>query len=62
MSISRENTVKTSLTSKKRRPAKFYKVDAWSQALLFTGETGFSSRFFFSIPDISAKIKKPTKY
>ena len=44
------------------RLAKFCKVDAWSQALLFTGEASFSSRFFLNIPEMSAQIKKPTKY
>ena len=34
---SHENTIQTSLTSKKSRLAKFCKVEAWSQALLFTG-------------------------
>ena len=47
---------------KKCRQAKFYLVDAWSEALLFTGETSFASRFFFNIPKISAQIQKPTKY
>ena len=61
-SISRENVIETPLTSKKRRQAKFCLVDAWSQALLFTGETSFSSRFFFNNPEISAQIQKPTKY
>ena len=58
ISSSRENTIETSLTSKKCCLAKFCKVDAWSQALLFTGGTNFSSWFFFNIPEISAKIKK----
>ena len=44
------------------RLAKFCKVDAWSQALLFTGEASFSSRFFLNIPEMSAQVKKPTKY
>ena len=61
-SISHENTIETSLTSKKCRLAKFCKVDAWSQVLLFTGETSFSSQFFLNIPTISAQIQKPTKY
>ena len=61
-SISHENTIETSLTSKKCHPAKFCKVDAWSKALLFTGETGFPSRFFFNIAETSAQIQKPTKY
>ena len=30
--------------------------------LHFTGETSFSSRFFFNISEISANIKNPTKY
>ena len=30
--------------------------------LHFTGETSFSSRFFFNISEISANIKKPSKY
>ena len=47
MCISHENTIETSLTSKKGRLAKFCKVEAWSQALLFTGEANFSSWFFF---------------
>ena len=62
ISISHENTIETSLTSKKCRLAKFCKVDAWSKALLFTGETSFSSRFFFNIPETSTQIQKPTKY
>ena len=60
--MSHENTIEGSLTSKKCRPAKFCKVDAWSQALLFTGETSFSSRFFFNIPEISSQIQKTTKH
>ena len=40
-SISHENTIKISLRSKKCNIAKFCKVDAWSQALLFMGETNF---------------------
>ena len=62
MSISHENTIETSLTSKKCHLAKFCKLDTWSRALLFPGETSFSSRFFFNIPEISAQIQKPTKY
>ena len=62
ISISHENTVETLLTSKKCRLAKFCKVDAWSKALLFTGETSFSSQFFFNIPETSTQIQKPTKY
>ena len=62
MSISHENTIEASLTSKKHRLAKFCKVDAWSKALLFTGETSFSSRFFFNIPEICVQIKKTTQY
>ena len=38
ISISHENTIVTSLTATKCHLAKFCKVDAWSQALLFTGE------------------------
>ena len=49
--ISYEITIETPLTSKKCRLAKFCKV-----------ETSFSSRFFFNISEISANIKKPTKY
>ena len=60
--MSHENTIEGSLTSKKCRLAKFCKVDAWSQALLFTGETSFSSRFFFNIPEISSQIQKATKH
>ena len=62
MSISHENTIKTSLTSTKCHLAKFCKVDARSKALLFTGETSFSGQFFFMIPEIPTQIKKPTKY
>ena len=62
ISISHENTTETSLTSKKCRLAKFCKVDARRNVLLFTGEQSFSSRFFFNIPVISAKIQIPTKY
>ena len=61
ISISHENTIETSLSLKKCHLAKFCKIDAWSQALLFTGETSFFSRFFFNIPEISAQIQKPTK-
>ena len=43
--ISRENIIEIPLTSKKCHLAKFCVVDAWSQALLFTGGTSFSSRF-----------------
>ena len=57
-----ENTIETSLTLEKCRQAKFCMVDAWNQVLLFTGETSFSSRFFFNIPEISTQIQKPTKY
>ena len=32
-------------------------IDPWSQALLFTGKTSFSSRFFFNIPEIYVQIK-----
>ena len=32
----------------------FSKVGAWNQALLFTGQTCFSSQFFFNIPKVSA--------
>ena len=62
ISISHEDTIETSLTSKKCRLANFCKVDAWSKALLFTGETRFSSRFFFNIPETSTQIQKLTKY
>ena len=61
--ISHENTLETLLTLKKCRLAKFCKVDVWCQALLFSGETSFSSFwFFFNIPEISAQIQKLTKY
>ena len=46
MLICHENTIETSLTSKKCCVAKFCKVDAWSPALFFTGETSFSICFF----------------
>ena len=49
--------METSLTSKKCCVAKFCKVDAWSLALRFTGETSFSNRFFFNIPKILHKSK-----
>ena len=62
IAISHENTIEPSLRSEKCRLAKFCKVDAWSQALFFTGETRFSRRFFLNIPEISAQIQKPTKY
>ena len=56
--IFRENRYQaTSLTSKKCRLAKFCKVDAWSQALLFTGETSFSSRFSLTFPRFPRKLK-----
>ena len=61
ISISRENTTETSLTSKKCRLAIFCKLDAWRNVLLFTGEPSFWSRFFFNIREISAKIQIPTK-
>ena len=61
-SISRENIIEIPLTSKKRQQAKFCLVDAWSKAFLFTGEISFSSRFFFSNPEIYTQIPKPTKY
>ena len=61
ISISHENTIETLLKSEKCPLAKFCEVDAWSQALLLTRETSFSSRLFFNIPDISAQIQKPTK-
>ena len=32
-------------------------VDAWSNALLFTGETNSCSWFFFKIPGILAQIQ-----
>ena len=54
------NTIET-LTSKKCCVAKFCKV-VWCKAFFFTGETSFSSQFFFNIPEISAKIQKPAKY
>ena len=60
--VSHENTTETSLTSKKCCLAKFCKVDSQSQALLFTGEASYSSRFFSNTPKISAQIEKPTKY
>ena len=56
-SLSHENTIETSLTSINCCPAKFCKVDGQSQALDFTGETSFSSRFFFNISKISTSIK-----
>ena len=62
ISIPHENTIETSLTSEKCRQAKFCKVDAWSKALLFTGGTSFSSRFFCNIRETSTQIQKPTKY
>ena len=61
-SIFSENIVEILLASKKHRQAKFCLVDGWSLALLFMGETGFSSRFFFNNPKISAQIHKLTKY
>ena len=60
--VSHENAIEISLISKKYRLSKFCKVDACSQAILFTGETSFSSTFFFNIHEISAQIQKPTKY
>ena len=62
ISISHENTIEIPLTSKKCRLAKFFKEDAWSQALHFTGEKSFSSRFFFNILETSAQIEKLAKY
>ena len=62
ISISHKNTIETSLRSKKCRLAKFCKVDARSQAVLFTRETNFSGRFFFNVPEIFAQIQKLTKY
>ena len=49
-SIPHENTIEILLFSKKRHlHAKFFQVDAWSQALLFREETiflfGYSLRF-----------------
>ena len=61
-SIFSENIVESLLASKKHRQAKFCLVDAWSLALLFTGETSFSSRIFFNNPEIFAQIHKLTKY
>ena len=48
------------MTSKKCRLANFCKVDAWSHALLFTGATRFSIRFFLNVSEIFAQIQKPT--
>ena len=47
--IFRKNTIETSLTSKKCRLAKFYKVDASSQMSLFKGVASFLSRDFRGI-------------
>ena len=62
ISISHENAIETSLASEKCYLAKFCDVDAWSQSLLFTGETSFSSRLLFNIPETSTQIQKSTKY
>ena len=62
MLISHENTIETSLTSKKYRLAKFCKVDACSQVLLSMGETSFSSCFSYHIPKIFVQTEEPTKY
>ena len=40
---------------------KWKSLDKWG-GVKITGETSFSSRFFFNISEISANIKKPTKY
>ena len=37
MTISHENTIETSLTSKKCRLAKFCKVDAWKKQVFLVG-------------------------
>ena len=50
------------MTSKKCHQAKFFLVDAWSQMLLFTEETSFSSQFFVNITKRSVQIQNPTKY
>ena len=55
--ISLENIIETSLTSRKYHPVKFIRVDAWSQALLFTNETSFSSRFFLTFPKFPLRSK-----
>ena len=62
ISISHENTIETSLKSTKYRIAKLFKIEAWSQGLLFTRETSFFSWFFFNIPEISPQTQKLTKY
>ena len=55
--LSDENTIETPLTSKKCHLEKFCKVDAWSQALHFMGETSFSIRFFSTFPRFPQKSK-----
>ena len=61
-SISHENTIEIPFNSKKHRQAKLCLVVAWIQMLLFTGETSFSSGFFFDTPKISAQNQKLIKY
>ena len=50
------------IESKKCCQAKLWLVDMWTNALLFTEEASFSSRFFFDISKNSAEIQKPTKF
>ena len=61
ISISHGNTIETSLTSRKCRLAKFCKLDAWSQGILFTEKEIFLVDFSL-IPEIFAHIQNPTKY
>ena len=61
-SISHENTIEIPFNSKKHRQAKLCLVVAWIQMLLFTGETSFSSGFFFDTSKISAQNQKLIKY
>ena len=55
ISVSHGNTIETSLRSKKCHLAKFCKLDACSQGLLFTIKTNFSSLFFFNSRDFKEK-------
>ena len=55
--LSLENTTETLLTSEKCRLTKLCKVDAWSQALLFTGETSFLFGFSLTFRTFACKSK-----
>ena len=52
----------TCIHIKEMPPGKILPDRCVEQGAFFTGETSFSSRFFFNISEISANSKKPTKY